>query len=52
MGLHVQASRIRHALPANRGGYSNPKVDALYDQLNTTLDPKARIGVHQQFVKS
>jgi peptide/nickel transport system substrate-binding protein len=36
---------------ANRGAYINPRVDQLYDALNTTLDPKARIPIHQEFVK-
>lgn len=36
---------------ANRGAYRNPRVDVLYDQLNTTLDPRARVAVHQQFVQ-
>lgn len=30
----------------NRGGYSNPAVDALYDRLNKTVDVGERAGLH------
>ncbi len=34
----------------NTGGYSNPKVDALLDQLRATIDPRQRLPVQQQLV--
>ncbi|HZT08674.1 MAG TPA: ABC transporter substrate-binding protein [Chloroflexota bacterium] len=40
-----------HYTAPNRGGYENPKVDALYDQLTSTIDPKARIPIQQQLVQ-
>ena len=35
----------------NRGGYENPKVDVLYSQLTTTIDPRARVPVLGELVK-
>jgi len=35
----------------NAGGYSNPKVDALLDQLTATIDPRERLPLHQQLVR-
>lgn len=35
----------------NRPGYSNPRVDALLDQLSTTLDPRQQIPVHGQLLQ-
>lgn len=34
----------------NRGGYSNPQTDTLYDQLVASLDPAARTPVERQLV--
>jgi peptide/nickel transport system substrate-binding protein len=35
----------------NRGGYSNPRVDALLDRLVATIDPRARIQLQQQLLE-
>ncbi len=35
----------------NTGGYSNPRVDALLDQLRATIDPRQRLPIHQQLVR-
>jgi ABC-type transport system substrate-binding protein len=35
----------------NTGGYSNPRVDAILDQLRATIDPRTRLPLHQQLVK-
>ena len=35
----------------NRPGYSNPRVDALLDQLTATLDPRQQIPVHGQLLQ-
>lgn len=34
----------------NRGGYSNPKVDALLDQIVVAIDPRERIPLHRQLL--
>src|SRR5207249_4689437 len=35
----------------NRGGYSNPKVDGLYDQLVTAIEPKAQVPFHRALLQ-
>jgi len=35
----------------NSGGYSNPKVDALLDELRGTLDQRGRLALNQQLVR-
>ncbi len=35
----------------DRGGYSNPRVDALYEQLNRTIDTRDRLTLHQQLLQ-
>lgn len=35
----------------NAGGYSNPTVDALLDQLRATIDPRQRVPIHQQLLR-
>src|SRR5207244_3933759 len=35
----------------NRGGYTNPKVDALYDQLAAAIDPKAQVPFHRALLQ-
>jgi peptide/nickel transport system substrate-binding protein len=40
----------RYTAP-NRGGYENPRVNALYDELTTTIDPRARTPIEQQLVQ-
>jgi peptide/nickel transport system substrate-binding protein len=32
----------------NRAGYQNPRADALYDLLNSTIDPRARLPLLQE----
>jgi len=32
----------------NKGGYSNPKVDQLWDRLNTTVEPLARLALQRE----
>lgn len=34
----------------NYGGYTNPRADSLLDQINSTMDPKARLPLEQQLV--
>ena len=34
----------------NYGGYINPKADAILDQMDVTLDPRARLPLEQQLV--
>ena len=34
----------------NYGGYVNPRVDTLLDQLHTTIDPRQRLPLEQQLV--
>jgi peptide/nickel transport system substrate-binding protein len=35
----------------NRGGYSNPRVDALLDRMNETIDARERITLHRQLLE-
>ncbi len=35
----------------DRGAYINPKVDALYDRLNTTIDPRDRMPLHRELLQ-
>jgi peptide/nickel transport system substrate-binding protein len=35
---------------SNRGGYSNPRVDALYDRLAITIEPGARLELTRQLL--
>ncbi|MEA2639547.1 MAG: peptide/nickel transport system substrate-binding protein, partial [Chloroflexota bacterium] len=35
----------------NRGGYSNPRVDAVLDQLVATVDARARLPLHRQLLQ-
>src|SRR5207237_8869279 len=32
----------------NRGGYSSPKVDAIFDGLNSTIDPRQRLPIRRE----
>jgi ABC-type transport system substrate-binding protein len=34
----------------NYGGYINPRADAILDQMDVTLDPRARLPLEQQLV--
>lgn len=36
---------------SNRGGYSNPKVDAILDKLVVTIDPRERIELHRDLLR-
>ena len=35
----------------NRGGYLNPRVDALLDRLAVTIDQRARVPLHVELLK-
>jgi ABC-type transport system substrate-binding protein len=35
----------------NKGGYSNPKVDAILDGLQVTIDPRERIALHRALLQ-
>lgn len=35
----------------NKLGYSNPRVDVLLDQLNVTIDPRARTPLHREYLQ-
>ena len=35
----------------NRGGYSNPTVDALLDRMNVTIDARERLDLHRQLLQ-
>lgn len=35
----------------NRGGYNNPRVDALLDQLVVTIEPEARLRLHRELLQ-
>lgn len=35
----------------NKGGYSNPRVDAVLDKLQTTIDPRQRVDLHRQLLQ-
>jgi peptide/nickel transport system substrate-binding protein len=35
----------------NRGGYSNPRVDALLDRLSSTIPPADRLPLHQALLQ-
>lgn len=35
----------------NRGGYVNPRVDALLDALNAAIDPRQRIALHRELLQ-
>jgi ABC-type transport system substrate-binding protein len=37
---------------SNRGGYSNPQVDALYDRLVARVDPRERTPLERDLVRS
>jgi peptide/nickel transport system substrate-binding protein len=45
------ASEANRWTGINTGGYSNPRVDALLDQLRTTINPRERVSIHQQLVR-
>jgi peptide/nickel transport system substrate-binding protein len=32
----------------NKGGYANPKADELWDRLNTTVEPRARLALQRE----
>jgi len=36
----------------NRGGYQNPRVDQLFDALNSTIDRTQRLGVQRELVQT
>ena len=36
----------------NRGGYSNPAVDAIFDQLKVTIDERQRVGLQRDLVRA
>jgi peptide/nickel transport system substrate-binding protein len=36
---------------ANRGGYVNPRVDAVLDRLVVTIDPAARLPLHRELLR-
>jgi peptide/nickel transport system substrate-binding protein len=36
---------------SNRGGYSNPRVDAVLDRMVVTIDPAQRIQLHQELLR-
>jgi peptide/nickel transport system substrate-binding protein len=36
---------------SNRGGHNNPQVDALYDRLVATIDPRQRTPIERELVK-
>lgn len=36
---------------SNRGGYDSPRVDALYEQLRSTIDPRARLPILQTLLQ-
>lgn len=35
----------------NRGGYNNPRVDALLDKFAVTIDPRERLPLHRELLK-
>lgn len=35
----------------NKGGYANPRVDAVLDRLQTTIDPRQRVDLHRQLLQ-
>jgi peptide/nickel transport system substrate-binding protein len=35
----------------NRGGYDNPRVDAVLERLQATIDPRERIPLHRQLLQ-
>ena len=36
---------------SNRGGYNNPRVDAILDRLAVTIDPRERIPLHRDLLQ-
>ncbi|MBI4213272.1 MAG: hypothetical protein HY534_03105 [Chloroflexi bacterium] len=36
---------------SNRGGYTNPRVDAILDRLESTIDPRERIVAHRELLQ-
>lgn len=45
------ASEANRWTGVNYGGYGNPKVDALLDALNVTIDPQQRLFLHRELLQ-